>query len=104
MEIRRINLTLLIIEISVEEKKNSYIVDLFYLEIIFAGNRIGDVGMENLSKVLDSLPNLSVLDLSCNDITPVGLSHLCAVLTTETKCLQVSLLEDTMKSKNNIVR
>ena len=59
--------------------------------LFIVGNRISDVGLENLCKVLDTLPNLSVLDLACNDITPVGLNHLCAMVTSpEHAALQVS--------------
>ena len=71
--------------------KSCKLVEVYHIISVPVGNRIGDVGMENLCKILDTLPNLSVLDLTCNDITPVGLNHLCSAITVEeTKCLQVS--------------
>ncbi|XP_071174589.1 tonsoku-like protein [Mytilus edulis] len=40
------------------------------------GNRMGDNGLDSFLKVCNTLPNLSVLNFKCNEITAVGLKSL----------------------------
>ena len=71
--------------------------------LVSVGNRISDVGLENLCKVLDTLPNLSVLDLACNDVTPVGLNHLCSIVTAaENRALQVSVQQTSGRARSAV--
>ncbi|XP_029650533.2 tonsoku-like protein [Octopus sinensis] len=44
------------------------------------GNRLGDVGLQSLAKVLNTIPSLTSLDISCNGITLKGLKELNSVL------------------------
>ena len=50
--------------------------------LLLLGNRLSDVGLENLCEVAATIPNVSSLNLACNDITHVGLKTLA-------DCLQV---------------
>ena len=71
---------------------------------LFVGNRIGDLGVESLCTVLPTLPNLAHLGLVCNDITPEGLKHLCALLTTGTDTpLQVCIVTQTFRIHWNLI-
>ncbi|XP_046384165.1 tonsoku-like protein [Ischnura elegans] len=45
-----------------------------------ASNNIGDAGLKLLCSGLSAMPNLVVLDLSCNGITVIGLSHWATML------------------------
>ena len=56
------------------------------------GNHLGDGGAETLASVLVSLTTLTHLDLSDNDISGVGLSHLVDVLRRSTANDPVSSL------------
>ncbi|XP_068698694.1 tonsoku-like protein isoform X1 [Montipora foliosa] len=49
-------------------------------KLMLPGNRIGDSGVQYLVSALPTLPNLLVLDLSCNGITQKGLSHIASAL------------------------
>eukprot|EP00106_Octopus_bimaculoides_P007525 XP_014774967.1 PREDICTED: tonsoku-like protein [Octopus bimaculoides] len=44
------------------------------------GNHLGDVGLQSLAKVLNTIPSLTSLDISCNGITLKGLKELNSVL------------------------
>ena len=56
------------------------------------GNRLGDDGFHQLIKVLPTLPNIRLLDVSSNAITHMGLNALADVLSssdTQEPTLQV---------------
>ncbi|XP_052815390.1 tonsoku-like protein [Mya arenaria] len=58
-------------------------------ELFLSGNRLGDEGLGNLCKILSTIPNLTLLSLTCNDITPEGLQLMTAAATAEnSKALQ----------------
>ncbi|KAL4234064.1 hypothetical protein ACF0H5_005718 [Mactra antiquata] len=45
-------------------------------ELNIRGNRLGDTGLENLCKVINTIPNITLLCIACNDITTQGLKCL----------------------------
>ena len=60
--------------------------------VYLAGNRLGDDGFQQLVKVLHTLPNLRILDVSSNGFTYTGLSALAEALSSadnQEKSLQV---------------
>lgn len=66
---------------------------IFLVYCLISGNRICDIGLENLCKVLNTIPNLVYLGLACNDVTVEGLKSLCAAVSIEnSKALQVTWL------------
>lgn len=48
--------------------------------VYLAGNRLGDDGFQQLIKVLHTLPNLRILDVSSNGLTYTGLAALADAL------------------------
>jgi Leucine-rich repeat (LRR) protein len=58
-----------------------------------SGNQLGDEGFSRLVPVLSTLPNLGVLDVSCNGITDASLNRLASALeessSTNNRILQV---------------
>ena len=51
----------------------------FLIYLFITGNILGDSGLEQLTKVWGTLPNLQLLDLSNNNITAIGLQNLSRV-------------------------
>lgn len=60
---------------------------------MLAGNQLGDEGISRLLPVLSTLPNLGVLDISCNGLTDASLGGLASALeecsSTNNRILQV---------------
>ena len=53
-----------------------YNIFALFVFVLFLGNKLGDTGLQMLSKILDTIPSLISLDISCNGITSVGLMEL----------------------------
>ncbi|CAH1779523.1 unnamed protein product [Owenia fusiformis] len=58
-------------------------------ELNFAGNKLENSGLKELSAALKTLPNLTTLSIACNDITNEGLGYLKDVLSEESPPLQL---------------